>query len=153
EPPPPLWPALSHRGADAPGHRWGSEASRGGDRRVFGAPHPGPTTPPSPPPPFCPTFPGGPGWWRAVGAASPHLLLACPGPLAALPAPLPRRPYTDLRRGSLPLGGSLSGTRRAYTLAALPLHAARPGVGRLRQRASPGPSARPAVPGPLYASR
>src|SRR5215831_12645599 len=47
EPPPPLWPALSHRHPDPPGHRRGPEASRGGDRRLRRAPHLGPTTAPT----------------------------------------------------------------------------------------------------------
>src|SRR5215471_1496080 len=90
EPPPALWPALSHGRPDPPGHRRGPAASRGGDRRLRRAPHLGPTTPPSSPSPLCPACRGDRGGWRAVGAVSPPLLLARPGPLAALPAAVPR---------------------------------------------------------------
>src|SRR5262249_49778959 len=45
EPPPPLWPAVSHGGPDPPAHRRGPEASRGGDRRLRRAAYLGPTTP------------------------------------------------------------------------------------------------------------
>src|SRR6516162_10192318 len=45
--PPPVWLTLSHRRSDAPGHRRGPEASRGGDRGLRRAPHLEPTTPPT----------------------------------------------------------------------------------------------------------
>src|SRR5215831_1785935 len=88
-----------------------------------------------------------------MGAVSPPLLLARPGPLTALPASLPRGPGAALRAGPARLDGSLSGAGRAHTLAVPPRRAARPRVGGLRQRAPPGPAARPAILGPLYASR
>src|SRR5438552_2202787 len=91
--------------------------------------------------------------WRTVGVMSSPRLLARPGPLAALSAPGPRGAGAPLWPGPPDLDGALSGACRAPTLAVPPRRAARPGVGGLRQRAHPGPPARPAVPGPLYASR
>src|SRR5437867_1996320 len=152
EPPPPLWPALSHGRPDPPGHRRGPETSRGGDWRLRRAAHLGPTTAPPSPSPWCPPRRGDRTGWGTVGAVSSPLLLACPGPLATLPAPLPRWPGATLRTGPALLHGALSGARRAHPLAAAPRHPGCPGVGGLRQRAPPGSPARPHLPGPLYAS-
>src|SRR4029077_7112665 len=111
ESPPPLWFTLSHRRPDAPGHRRGPHASRGGDRRLRRAPHLGPTTAPSPASPLCPPR-RGPGARRdPVAPVSAALLPARPRPLAALPAPLPRGSGADLHTGPALLDGALSGTR------------------------------------------
>src|SRR6266851_6613656 len=153
EPAPPLWAALSHGRPDAPGHRRGPQASRSRDRRPRRPPHLGPTTAPSPPPALCPARGGLGLGWHTLGAVSAPFLPARPCPLAALPAPLPRWPCADLRAGPTDLGGSLSGTCRAHALAAPPRHPARQGVGGLRERAYPGPAARPPIPGPLHPPR
>src|ERR671922_2642912 len=78
--PPPVWLTLSHRRPDAPGHRRGPQASRGGDRRLRRAAYLGPTTAPSPPSALCPDR-GGPGARRApVDPVSAALLPPRPRP-------------------------------------------------------------------------
>src|SRR5215475_5602766 len=152
EPAPPLWAALSHGRPDAPGYRRGPQAVRRRDWRPRRPPHLEPTTAPSPPPALCPARGGLGCGWHALGAVSATFLPPRPCPLAPLPAPLPRGPCADLRAGPTDLGGSLSGTHRAHTLAAFPRGAARQGMGGLRQRTSRYPPACPEVPGPLHAS-
>src|SRR5919108_2395228 len=125
EPPPPLWAALSHGGADAPGHRRGPQASRRGDWGLRRAPHLGPTTAPSPPCALCPPRRGPRPRWRRVGGVSAALLPARPRALTPLPAPLPRRPGASLWPGPPDLDGALSGACRAQALAAPPCRAAR----------------------------
>src|SRR4029450_4073908 len=81
---------------------------------------------------------------------SPPLLLARPGPLAAVPAAVPRGLGAALWAGPPDLDGALSGARAGWALAAAPRRPARPGGGGLRQRTPPRPPACPEVPGPLY---
>src|SRR4029450_5343675 len=89
KPPPPLRAALSYRGADAPGYRWGPQASRGRDRGLRGAPHLEPTTAPSPPSALCPAR-RGPGARRdPVDPLSATLLPARPGALETVSAAVP----------------------------------------------------------------
>src|SRR5438874_5271454 len=91
EPPPPLWPALSHGRAEPSGHRRGLQASGRGDWGPRRAPHLGSTTAPSSPPALCPPRGGrGPGW-LPLGTMSATLLPARPRPLTALSTTISRR--------------------------------------------------------------
>ena len=126
---PPLWLTLSHGRPDAPGHRRGPEASRGGHRRLRRAAYLGPTTPPSPASPLCPPR-RGPGARRhPVAPVSAALLPARPRPLTPLSAPVPGGARAALWPGPARLDGSLSGTHCASTLAAAACQPARHGVG------------------------
>src|SRR5262249_47423303 len=122
--PPPVWLTLSHRRSDAPGHRRGPDASRGGDWRLRRAPHLGPATAPSSPSPLCPACRGDGTLWHTVGIMSSPFLLARSGPLAAFSAPVPRGAGAPLWAGPPDLDGALSGAGRAHTLAASPRRAA-----------------------------
>ena len=71
---------------------------------------------------------------------------------AAFSAVVPGGARAALWPGPVRLDGSLSGTHRARALAAPPRRRARPGLGRLCERASPGPPTCPHLPRPLHAS-
>src|SRR5439155_25937797 len=129
----------------APGHCRGPEASRGRDWRLRGAAHVGPTTAPSPPPALCLARGGLDARWCPVGAVSAPLLPARPRPLPAFSALVPGGARAALWPAPVLLDGALSEVGRAPALAAPPRRLARPGVGRLRERAPPGSSARPQI--------